>query len=73
MARLGGRAVLDETGRAFRDLGLMYVRMDEDEIVEKVSSDARLLRLPLVRMGGLVTAGPAEPEWRGWLSPSSRG
>jgi arsenate reductase-like glutaredoxin family protein len=44
--------------------------MEEDEILERIGRDARLLRLPLVRMGDRLTAGPAEPEWRAWLSES---
>ena len=66
--RLGARALIDEDGRAFRDQGLAYLRMDDAEIVERVRTDVRLLRLPLVRMGDRVSAGPAEAEWRSWLA-----
>jgi arsenate reductase-like glutaredoxin family protein len=66
--RLGARALIDEDGRAFRDQGLAYLRMDDAEIVDRVRADVRLLRLPLVRMGDRVSAGPAEAEWRSWLA-----
>ncbi len=66
--RLGARELIDEDGRAFRDQGLAYLRMDDAEIVDRVRADVRLLRLPLVRMGDRVSAGPAEAEWRSWLA-----
>lgn len=66
--RLGARSLLDETSRAYRDDGLGYLRMDEAEIVERLLADGRLLRLPLVRHGNEVTAGPAETTWKTWLS-----
>ena len=68
--RLGARAVLDETARAYQDAGLGYLSMDDAAIVARVLADPRLLRLPLVRYGNEVTAGPAEATWTRWLRPS---
>jgi arsenate reductase (glutaredoxin) len=65
--RLGARAVADTEGRAWRDAGLGYLRMDDAELADRLLADARLLRLPLVRMGSQVTSGPAEATWRDWL------
>lgn len=62
--RLGARALLDEDGRAYRDAGLAYLRMSDDEIVERLLADVRLLRLPLVRAGSGVTAGRDETAWK---------
>jgi arsenate reductase (glutaredoxin) len=67
--RLGARALLDETSKTYRDAGLGYLSMRDGEIVERLASDSRLLRLPLVRHGNEVTAGPAESTWATWLSP----
>jgi arsenate reductase-like glutaredoxin family protein len=69
--RLGARALLDETSRAYRDGGLGYLRMDDAEIVERLLADPSLLRLPLVRHGNDVTAGRAEATWKGWLASAS--
>ena len=68
--RLGARALLDETSRAYRDGGLAYLSMDDAGIVERLLADAALLRLPLVRHGNAVTSGRAESTWREWLSGS---
>jgi arsenate reductase-like glutaredoxin family protein len=68
--RLGARAVLDETSRAYADAGLGYLSMDDGAIVAKLLADPRLLRLPLVRYGNEVTAGPSEAVWTRWLRPA---
>ena len=65
--RLGARALLDETSRAYRDGGLAYLSMDDAGNVERLLADASLLRLPLVRHGNDVTAGRAEATWTAWL------
>ena len=67
--RLGARALLDETSKTYRDAGLGYLSMADGEIAERLASDSRLLRLPLVRHGHEVTVGPAESTWTTWLSP----
>jgi arsenate reductase (glutaredoxin) len=71
--RLGARALLDETSRAYRDGGLAYLSVDEAGIIERLLADASLLRLPLVRHGTDVTAGRAEGVWSGWLKAPGPG
>jgi arsenate reductase (glutaredoxin) len=66
--RLGARACADTDGRAWRDAGLAYLRMDDDELAGRLLADQRLLRLPLVRHGNVFTAGPDEATWRTWLA-----
>jgi arsenate reductase-like glutaredoxin family protein len=64
--RHGARALLDEEGKAYRDAGLGYLRMTDDEVFERLLADPRLLRLPLVRNGPEVTVGLDEEVWRRW-------
>ena len=71
--RLGAAALLDTAGRAYRDAGLGYLTMDEAGIVERLLADSRLLRLPLVRFGEAVTAGPADAIWKSWVTPDREG
>ena len=70
--RLGARALVDETSRAWRDAGLGYLRMDDRELVERLLADSSLLRLPLVRYGNDVAAGRDEATWKRWVSSPSR-
>lgn len=67
--RLGAAALLDTSGRAYRDAGLAYLAMDESGIVERLLADHRLILLPLVRFGEAVSAGPADATWKAWLTP----
>jgi arsenate reductase-like glutaredoxin family protein len=66
--RLGASAVLDTEGRRYKELGLAYMRLGDDEIAERLLADNGLLRLPLVRFGNALTAGPAETAWKSWLA-----
>jgi arsenate reductase (glutaredoxin) len=66
--RLGAAPPLDTGSRAYRDAGLAYLSTDTAGIVARLLADVRLLRLPLVRYGDDVTAGPAEDAWRAWLA-----
>jgi arsenate reductase-like glutaredoxin family protein len=66
--RLGPEALVDRDGRAYRDAGLRYLRMDRDEIVGRLLADQRLLRLPLVRLGARCAAGRDESAWKALLA-----
>jgi arsenate reductase-like glutaredoxin family protein len=61
---LGPEALVDRDGRAYRDAGLDYLRMDRDQIVGRLLADQRLLRLPLVRLGATCAAGRDESAWK---------
>ena len=66
--RLGAAALLDTSGKAYRDAGLAYMRLADADIVERLLADPRLLRLPLVRHGNEVAAGRDETTWKGWVT-----
>jgi arsenate reductase len=67
--RLGAVACADTEGRAWKDTGLGYLRMTDDELAARLLADVRLLRLPLARHRTDVTAGRAESTWKSWLAP----
>jgi arsenate reductase-like glutaredoxin family protein len=70
--RLGATAVADTEGRAWREAGLGYLRMDDEELAARLLADQRLLRLPLVRVGSGFTAGRDETAWKRLLEVASR-
>jgi arsenate reductase len=70
--RLGATALLDTESRRYKELGLSYMRLGDDEIVDRLLADAGLLRLPLVRCDDAVTAGPADAAWKAWLAAAPR-
>jgi len=71
--RLGAVALADTEGRAWRDAGLGFMRMDDAELVERLLTDQALLRLPLVRVDQDVAAGRDEAAWKRLLAASSQG
>jgi arsenate reductase len=66
--RLGPEALLDREGRRYRELGLGYLRMGPEDVLDRLRDDPALLRLPLVRRGSAVSAGPDESAWRAWIA-----
>jgi arsenate reductase (glutaredoxin) len=70
--RLGAAALLDTDGRRYRELGLGYMRLGDDEVAERLLADNGLLRLPLVRFGNAFTAGPADATWKAWLAGAAK-
>jgi arsenate reductase-like glutaredoxin family protein len=65
--RFGARSLMDDESPIYRDGGFAYLTMDEDEVLERVLRDPRLLRLPLVRAGARLSIGVDEDAWRSWL------
>ncbi len=66
--KVGAAALLDTESKRYKDLGLGYMRLEPDEIVERLLGDNQLLRLPLVRFGQAFTAGPSDATWKAWLT-----
>ena len=67
--RLGARALLDDRSKAYRDGGLAYLRMDDQELVERLLANQALLRLPLVRFENELAVGRDEGVWKRWFKP----
>jgi arsenate reductase-like glutaredoxin family protein len=67
VGRLGARSLVDEESRLWRD-SLAYLQMDDFELAERLLTDQRLLRLPLVRIGNGVAAGRDEAAWKSLLA-----
>jgi arsenate reductase-like glutaredoxin family protein len=64
--KFGARALLDEHSKAYRKANLGYLTIGDDEVLERVIADPRLLRLPLVRYGNELTIGIDEQTWKVW-------
>jgi arsenate reductase len=65
--RFGAATLIDKESVRYRELGLVYLSMGEDEAFDKALADQRLLRLPLARSTDRLSVGVDKPAWRDWL------
>lgn len=70
--RFGLTALVDTDGKAWVDAGLKYMKLSEAELLGKIERDPRLLRLPLVRGGKLLSIGHDEEAWKAMLAAPGR-
>jgi arsenate reductase-like glutaredoxin family protein len=66
--RFGLPALLDTEGSAYADAGLKYLRLSDDDLIARIGNEPRLLRLPLVRRGNLLSVGHDEAGWKQMLA-----
>jgi arsenate reductase-like glutaredoxin family protein len=62
--RLGARALADTAGKAWRDAGLGYLSMTDQDLADRLLANQRLLKIPLVRIDNGFAAGKEEAAWR---------
>lgn len=62
--RYGLAGLLDTEGREYVDGGLKYLKMTDAELLARIEREPKLLRLPLVRGGKLVSVGQDEEAWK---------
>lgn len=65
--RFGASALVDRESRAYRELGLEWLVLEESELLERLLEEPGLLRLPLGRAGNELSLGVDEDAWRAWL------
>jgi Spx/MgsR family transcriptional regulator len=68
--RFGWNGLLDMEGKAYVEAGMKYLKLSESELMQRIERDPRLLRLPLVRGGKLVSVGHDEESWKAMLAVS---
>lgn len=62
--KFGLDALLDKEGKSYVDAGLKYLRVSDAELVAKIEREPKLLRLPLVRGGNVVSVGQDDAAWK---------
>jgi arsenate reductase len=70
--RFGLTALLDTEGSAYIDAGLKYLKLSDSEKLARIERDPKLLRLPLVRSGNLLSAGLDQDSWKAMLAEPQR-
>ena len=65
--KFGAAALIDREHPRFKALGLHVSGSSPERILERALTEPRLLRTPLVRIGGAVTIGDAPEDWKSRL------
>ncbi len=68
--RFGFAELIDREGKAFESAGLKYLRVSDSEMMKKIENEPKLLRLPLVRSGNLLSVGQNEAAWKEMIKPA---
>ena len=61
--KLGADAVVDPSSSSYVEQGLAYLSVDADGWLERFAEDPLLMRLPLVRIGTLLSVGEDVDAW----------
>ena len=69
--KFGVEALLDRESKRFANLGLQAAHYSEKKLLEILSEEPMLLRMPLVRWQNKLSVGLAEEEWGGWIASKS--
>lgn len=67
--RFGMAELLDTEGKAYIDAGLKYLKVSDSEMLGRIESEPKLLRLPLVRAANRLSVGQDEEAWKAMLAP----
>ncbi len=59
--------LLDTEGKAYLDSGLKYLKVSDAELLRKIEVEPKLLRLPLIRSGNLLSVGQNDMAWKGMM------
>jgi arsenate reductase-like glutaredoxin family protein len=71
--KFGAAALIDREGARFKALGLRVAGDSPQRMLEKALTEPRLLRTPLVRLGGRVAIGHAPEAWQTWIDAERQG
>ncbi len=71
--KFGFAFLLDVEGKPYEDAGLKYLKVSDSELLARIEKEPRLLRLPLVRAGKLLSVGQDESGWKAMLGRSDTG
>lgn len=70
--RFGLSGILDTEGKSYVDAGLKYIKLSDSGMLQRIEQDPKLLRLPLIRSGKLLSAGHDEDTWKAMMAAPAR-
>jgi arsenate reductase-like glutaredoxin family protein len=70
--RFGLAGLLDTAGKPYIDAGLKYIKHSDAGMLQRLEREPKLMRLPLVRSGKLLSVGQDEETWKAMMAPPAR-
>jgi arsenate reductase (glutaredoxin) len=70
--KFGVKALLDTSSKSYKDGGLEHMKVPDEQLVQKLIDDPKLMIQPLVRSGNTLSVGWDEKVWRDWHEESRR-
>lgn len=70
--RFGLTGLLDTEGKIYVDAGLKYIKNTDAGLLHRIEQEPKLLRLPLVRSGKLLSVGHDEDAWKAMMAVPPR-
>ena len=66
--KFGVATLVNSGAKRYASLGLGAAHLTDERWLATLAEEPLILRLPLVRWQQRLTVGPAESEWRDWVS-----
>ena len=63
--KFGLSGIIDTEGKPYVDGGLKYLKQSDAEMLGRIEREPKLLKLPLVRAGNVLSVGKDEEAWKG--------
>lgn len=64
--KAGLNALIDMEGKAYKDAGLGYLHVSDEQMIQKLTQNPKLMVQPLLRSGNTLSVGWDEGLWRSW-------
>jgi arsenate reductase (glutaredoxin) len=64
--KFGVQALIDTSSKSYKDGGLEHMKVPNEQLIQKLIDDPKLMIQPLVRSGNTLSVGWDEQVWRAW-------
>jgi arsenate reductase (glutaredoxin) len=64
--KFGVKALVDTSSKSYKDAGLEHMKVPDEQLIQKLIDDPKLMIQPLVRSGNTLSVGWDEKVWRSW-------
>jgi arsenate reductase (glutaredoxin) len=68
--KFGVKSLIDVRGKSYKDAGLEHTLIPDEQMIQKLIDEPKLMIQPLVRSGHIFTVGWDEKVWRVWYETS---